>query len=98
MKLKISLHKFNFQKQLFKQRINIGPLGMKQVDYTVPTIIAEEMSCMFDFCTMISIKVHNIVLMMQQLTLDTQNRYPRKGTSMLIVEGTQLISWVNLNI
>ncbi|XP_006880439.1 PREDICTED: transmembrane protein 106B [Elephantulus edwardii] len=44
---------------------NIGPLDMKQIDYTVPTIIAEEMSYMFDFCTLISIKVHNIVLMMQ---------------------------------
>ncbi|TKC48283.1 hypothetical protein EI555_013800 [Monodon monoceros] len=44
---------------------NIGPLDMKQIDYTVPTIIAEEMSYMFDFCTLTSIKVHNIVLMMQ---------------------------------
>ncbi|XP_057587494.1 transmembrane protein 106B [Hippopotamus amphibius kiboko] len=44
---------------------NIGPLDMKQIDYTVPTIIAEEMSYMFDFCTLVSIKVHNIVLMMQ---------------------------------
>ncbi|XP_010608829.1 transmembrane protein 106B [Fukomys damarensis] len=44
---------------------NIGPLDMKQIDYTVPTVIAEEMSYMFDFCTLISIKVHNIVLMMQ---------------------------------
>nr|XP_020036480.1 transmembrane protein 106B [Castor canadensis] len=44
---------------------NIGPLDMKQIDYTVPTIIAEEMSYMYDFCTLPSIKVHNIVLMMQ---------------------------------
>lgn len=44
---------------------NIGPLDMKQIDYTVPTVIAEEMSYMYDFCTLISIKVHNIVLMMQ---------------------------------
>ncbi|XP_012612579.1 transmembrane protein 106B [Microcebus murinus] len=44
---------------------NIGPLDMKQIDYTVPTVIAEEMSYMFDFCTLLSIKVHNIVLMMQ---------------------------------
>ncbi|XP_037692726.1 transmembrane protein 106B [Choloepus didactylus] len=44
---------------------NIGPLDMKQIDYTVPTILAEEMSYMFDFCTLSSIKVHNIVLMMQ---------------------------------
>lgn len=52
-----------------KARLNnitiIGPLDMKQIDYTVPTVIAEEMSYMFDFCTLISIKVHNIVLMMQ---------------------------------
>ncbi|XP_037364205.1 transmembrane protein 106B [Talpa occidentalis] len=44
---------------------NIGPRDMKQIDYTVPTVIAEEMSYMYDFCTLISIKVHNIVLMMQ---------------------------------
>ncbi|CAH6778302.1 transmembrane protein 106B [Phodopus roborovskii] len=44
---------------------NIGPLDMKQIDYTVPTVIAEEMSYMYDFCTLVSIKVHNIVLMMQ---------------------------------
>ncbi|XP_004459154.1 transmembrane protein 106B isoform X1 [Dasypus novemcinctus] len=44
---------------------NIGPLDMKQIDYMVPTIIAEELSYMFDFCTLSSIKVHNIVLMMQ---------------------------------
>ncbi|KAG8519872.1 Transmembrane protein 106B, partial [Galemys pyrenaicus] len=43
---------------------NIGPRDMKQIDYTVPTVIAEEMSYMYDFCTLISIKVHNIVLMM----------------------------------
>ncbi|KAI4570292.1 hypothetical protein MJT46_005809 [Ovis ammon polii x Ovis aries] len=52
-----------------KARLNnitsIGPLDMKQIDYTVPTVIAEEMSYMFDFCTLITIKVHNIVLMMQ---------------------------------
>lgn len=44
---------------------NIGPLDMKQIDYKVPTVIAEEMSYMYDFCTLPSIKVHNIVLMMQ---------------------------------
>ncbi|CAD7673393.1 unnamed protein product [Nyctereutes procyonoides] len=36
---------------------NIGPLDIKQIDYTVPTIIAEEMSYMYDFCTLISIKI-----------------------------------------
>ncbi|XP_042331722.1 transmembrane protein 106B [Sceloporus undulatus] len=52
-----------------KARLNnnthIGPLDMKQIDYMVPTVIQDEMSYMFDFCTLISIKVHNIVVMMQ---------------------------------
>ncbi|CAK6970559.1 transmembrane protein 106B [Scomber scombrus] len=43
----------------------ISPLDMKQIDYTVPTIIADEMSYMYDYCTLQTIKVHNIVLMMQ---------------------------------
>lgn len=43
----------------------ISPLDMKQIDYTVPTLIAEEMSYMYDYCTLQSIKVHNIVVMMQ---------------------------------
>lgn len=52
-----------------KSRINnitaISPLDMKQIDFTVPNIIAEEMSYMYDYCTLQSIKVHNIVVMMQ---------------------------------
>ncbi|XP_025933653.1 transmembrane protein 106B isoform X1 [Apteryx rowi] len=52
-----------------KARLNnitsIGPLDMKQIDYMVPTVIQDEMSYMFDFCTLLSIKVHNIVVMMQ---------------------------------
>uniref|UniRef100_A0A674GLN0 Transmembrane protein 106B n=39 Tax=Passeriformes TaxID=9126 RepID=A0A674GLN0_TAEGU len=44
---------------------NIGPLDMKQIDYMVPTVIQDEMSYMYDFCTLPSIKVHNIVVMMQ---------------------------------
>ncbi|XP_044284746.1 transmembrane protein 106B [Varanus komodoensis] len=44
---------------------HIGPLDMKQIDYMVPTIIQDEMSYMFDFCTLSYIKVHNIVVMMQ---------------------------------
>uniref|UniRef100_A0A0B8RWP6 Transmembrane protein 106B n=1 Tax=Philothamnus irregularis TaxID=1899461 RepID=A0A0B8RWP6_9SAUR len=52
-----------------KARVNnnthIGPLDMKQIDYMVPTVIQDEMSYMYDFCTLISIKVHNIVVMMQ---------------------------------
>ncbi|KAF7651354.1 hypothetical protein LDENG_00112030 [Lucifuga dentata] len=43
----------------------ISPLDMKQIDYTVPTIIADEMSYMYDYCTLQTIKVHNIVLMVQ---------------------------------
>ncbi|CAL8248904.1 unnamed protein product [Lota lota] len=52
-----------------KARINnstaITPLGKQQIDYTIPTTIADEMSYMFDYCTLPSIKVHNIVVMMQ---------------------------------
>ncbi|NWU69738.1 T106B protein, partial [Pterocles burchelli] len=44
---------------------NIGPLDKKQIDYMVPTVIQDEMSYMYDFCTLASIKVHNIVVMMQ---------------------------------
>ncbi|KTF73757.1 hypothetical protein cypCar_00036751 [Cyprinus carpio] len=43
----------------------IGPLDMKQIDYMVPTTIADEISYMYDYCTLQSIKVHNIVVMMQ---------------------------------
>ncbi|KAG2464791.1 transmembrane protein 106Ba [Polypterus senegalus] len=44
---------------------SIGPLDMKQIDYMVPTVIAEEMSYMYEYCTLATIKVHNIVVMMQ---------------------------------
>lgn len=43
----------------------ISPLDMKQIDYMVPTTIADEMSYMYDYCTLQTIKVHNIVVMMQ---------------------------------
>lgn len=43
----------------------ISPLDMKQIDYMVPTILADEMSYMYDYCTLQTIKVHNIVVMMQ---------------------------------
>ncbi|XP_071396404.1 transmembrane protein 106B [Centroberyx affinis] len=43
----------------------ISPLDMKQIDYMVPTVIADEMSYMYDYCTLQTIKVHNIVVMMQ---------------------------------
>ncbi|KAK0136094.1 Transmembrane protein 106B [Merluccius polli] len=52
-----------------KAKINnntmIAPLGKQQFDYTIPTTISDEMSYMFDYCTLQSIKVHNIVVMMQ---------------------------------
>ncbi|XP_066571631.1 transmembrane protein 106Ba [Amia ocellicauda] len=52
-----------------KSRMNnitsIGPLDMKQIDYMVPTVIADEMSYMYDYCTLQTIKVHSIVVMMQ---------------------------------
>ncbi|XP_034030209.1 transmembrane protein 106Ba [Thalassophryne amazonica] len=43
----------------------IVPLDEQQIDYTVPTTIADEMSYIFDYCTLSTIKVHNIVVMMQ---------------------------------
>uniref|UniRef100_A0A8C1QHD9 Transmembrane protein 106B n=1 Tax=Cyprinus carpio TaxID=7962 RepID=A0A8C1QHD9_CYPCA len=47
----------------------IGPLDMKQIDYMVPTTIADEMSYMYDYCTLQSIKVHNMVVIMQFITI-----------------------------
>ncbi|XP_068188805.1 transmembrane protein 106B-like [Antennarius striatus] len=43
----------------------ISPLDMKQIDYTVPTILADEMNYMYAYCTLQTIKVHNIVVMTQ---------------------------------
>ncbi|XP_051872092.1 transmembrane protein 106Ba [Pristis pectinata] len=43
----------------------IGPLDMKQLDYSVHTVIGDQMSYMYDYCTLTSIKVHNIVILMQ---------------------------------
>ncbi|XP_036949314.1 transmembrane protein 106B-like [Acanthopagrus latus] len=43
----------------------ISPLDMKQIDYMVPTTLADEMNYMYDYCTLQTIKVHNIVVMMQ---------------------------------
>ncbi|XP_003977745.2 transmembrane protein 106B isoform X1 [Takifugu rubripes] len=43
----------------------ISPLDMKQIDYMVPTLMADELNYMFDYCTLQTIKVHNIVVMMQ---------------------------------
>ncbi|CAB1436437.1 unnamed protein product [Pleuronectes platessa] len=52
-------------KAKFSNSTLIIPLDEQQIDYTVPTTIADEMSYMFDYCTMPTIKVHNIVVMMQ---------------------------------
>ncbi|XP_048466712.1 transmembrane protein 106B isoform X2 [Rhincodon typus] len=35
------------------------------IDYSVHTVIGDQMSYMYDYCTLMSIKVHNIVIMMQ---------------------------------
>ncbi|XP_028297970.1 transmembrane protein 106Ba [Gouania willdenowi] len=43
----------------------ILPLDQRQIDYMVPTSLAEEMTYMFDYCTLPTIKVHKIVVMMQ---------------------------------
>ncbi|XP_059828603.1 transmembrane protein 106B-like isoform X2 [Hypanus sabinus] len=43
----------------------IGPLDMKQIDYSVHTVIGDQMSYMYGYCTLTSIKVHNIVILMQ---------------------------------
>ncbi|KAL4629653.1 Transmembrane protein 106B-like [Arapaima gigas] len=43
----------------------IRPLDMQQIDYMVPTVIADELNYMYDYCTLPTIKVHNIVVMMQ---------------------------------
>ncbi|XP_061530788.1 transmembrane protein 106Ba [Phycodurus eques] len=43
----------------------IVPLDQRQIDYTVPTVIADELNDMFDYCTLQSIRVHNMVVMMQ---------------------------------
>ncbi|KAK9514307.1 hypothetical protein VZT92_027783 [Zoarces viviparus] len=52
-------------KAKFNNSSVITPLDERQIDYTVPTTIADEMSYMFDYCTLPTIKVHNIVVMMQ---------------------------------
>lgn len=43
----------------------ISPLDMKQINYKVNTVIAEEMSYMYEYCTLQTIKVHNIGVIMQ---------------------------------
>ncbi|KAJ8332099.1 hypothetical protein SKAU_G00429090 [Synaphobranchus kaupii] len=50
---------------------SIRPLDMQQIDYMVPTVIADEMSYMYDYCTLQTIRVHNIVVMMQVTVTST---------------------------
>ncbi|KAG8443079.1 hypothetical protein GDO86_011774 [Hymenochirus boettgeri] len=45
--------------------ITIGPLDEKQIDYTVPAKIGSDFDYMYSYCTLPTIKVHNIVLVMQ---------------------------------
>ncbi|KAM8967569.1 transmembrane protein 106B [Pelodytes ibericus] len=58
-----------FKTVIGKAKLNnitrIGPLDMKQIDYTVPTKIGKEFDYMYTYCTLPSIKVHNIVVNMQ---------------------------------
>ncbi|XP_043922687.1 transmembrane protein 106B [Protopterus annectens] len=70
----IALEKINAQVQfsktvIGKARLNnsthIGGLDMKQIDYMVPTVLADDTSYMYEYCTLPTIKVHNIVVMMQ---------------------------------
>ncbi|XP_023665562.1 transmembrane protein 106B-like [Paramormyrops kingsleyae] len=43
----------------------VGPLDRQQIYFTVHTVIADEISYIYYYCTLQSIKVHNIVLVMQ---------------------------------
>lgn len=43
----------------------IIPLDMRQIDYTVPTTIANEINYIYEYCTMQAIKVHNVVVLMR---------------------------------
>uniref|UniRef100_A0A3Q0RTU6 Transmembrane protein 106B n=1 Tax=Amphilophus citrinellus TaxID=61819 RepID=A0A3Q0RTU6_AMPCI len=52
-------------KAKFSNSTVILPLDEQQIDYMVPTTIADELSYMYDYCTLPTIKVHNIVVMMQ---------------------------------
>uniref|UniRef100_A0A8C5MWT5 Transmembrane protein 106B n=1 Tax=Leptobrachium leishanense TaxID=445787 RepID=A0A8C5MWT5_9ANUR len=58
-----------FKTVIGKTKLNnvttIGPLDMKQIDYTVPSKIGKEFDYMYTYCTLPSIKVHNIVVNMQ---------------------------------
>ncbi|XP_051921856.1 transmembrane protein 106Ba [Hippocampus zosterae] len=51
-------------KAKFNNSTVIVPLDQRQIDYTTPTVIAAELN-MFDYCTLQSIRVHNMVVTMQ---------------------------------
>ncbi|XP_053324159.1 transmembrane protein 106B [Spea bombifrons] len=58
-----------FKTVIGKAKLNnvtrIGPLDMKQIDYMVPAKIGKDFDYMYTYCTLPSIKVHNIVVNMQ---------------------------------
>ncbi|KAK1786448.1 hypothetical protein P4O66_018136 [Electrophorus voltai] len=56
-------------KSLMSNVTTVMPLDMQQMDFSVLTVMANEIS-IFDFCTLEYIKVHNIVVLMQ-ITLTT---------------------------
>ncbi|XP_015255629.1 PREDICTED: transmembrane protein 106B-like [Cyprinodon variegatus] len=45
--------------------IAISPLDEKQIDYMVPTRIEDELTYLYEYCTLETIKVHNLVVMSQ---------------------------------
>ncbi|KAK1878608.1 Transmembrane protein 106B [Dissostichus eleginoides] len=53
------------QVQFAKTVIGKSRISNTTMDYMVPTIIADEMNYMYDYCTLQTIRVHNIVVMMQ---------------------------------
>lgn len=61
----VQFYKTVIGKSFVSNLTSIMPLDMQQVDFTVFTVIANEMSYIYDFCIMKSIKVHNIVVIMQ---------------------------------
>nr|XP_033786895.1 transmembrane protein 106B [Geotrypetes seraphini]XP_033786896.1 transmembrane protein 106B [Geotrypetes seraphini] len=44
---------------------SIGPLEMKQIDYMVPATIGNDLNDIYIYCTLPTIRVHNIAVVMQ---------------------------------
>ncbi|KAM9468896.1 transmembrane protein 106Ba [Clarias gariepinus] len=61
----VQFYKTVIGKSVVSNVTSVMPLDMQQVDFSVFTVIANEMSYIYDFCTMETIKVHNIVVIMQ---------------------------------